>query len=623
MGICGIAVNNGAQPIKHGVLEAMMSELAIGSEYWHAHSDTPRMGLGAVSATGTASLWSSGSVTVVCDADLYNQRELQSGISPDSALVSTAALMATLYLEHGAPFLKLLRGAFALALWDGKSRTLLLCVDRFAIRPLCYTSTSSDIVFASYPRGILASQYVEKKVNSRAILNYFNYNVVPAPETAFAGVNKLNPGHYLIWKNGHQQLTRYWDLQYPGNARGSTKQLAHELLSRMGDAVRVTSTDLDPARTGCFLSGGTDSSSVVGLVTRIKGHPANTFSIGFAENRWNELRYAHLAASHFRTNHTDSILGPEETYQIIPKIVSAYDEPFANSSAIPTYWCAKLAKEHGISVLLAGDGGDELFGGNERYCTDQIFQFYQKVPRSLRQWIIEPAVFASPLSFGLLGKAQRYIRRSNMGHPERYCQWRLLQSFSPEEVLSPCLDRRNGNADLLAVMRAHYNAAPAQSELNRLLYIDVKMTLGDEDLPKVVRTSELAGVNVRFPYLDHPLAEFTGRLPASLKVRGLKKRYLFKVATRDLLPQAILQKRKHGFGLPIGFWLKTNAKLRAMSQDVLLDPKTYQRGYFQRTFIEKLFAHMAQDDSPYFGDLLWTFLMLELWHRRHLEGTSL
>jgi asparagine synthase (glutamine-hydrolysing) len=180
----------------------------------------------------------------------------------------------------------------------------------------------------------------------------------------------------------------------------------------------------------------------------------------------------------------------------------------------------------------------------------------------------------------------------------------------------------NGHSDLLAVPRQHYQLAPARSELNRLLYIDIKMTLGDNDLPKVVRASELAGVEVRFPLLDHPLAEFSGRIPARFKVHGLEKRYLFKKATAGLLPKAILQKKKHGFGLPIGLWLKQHPLWRGLAQDVLLDPRTYQRGYFRRAFIEELFRMMDADQSTYYGDLLWLFLMAELWHRNHVEGVA-
>jgi len=198
----------------------------------------------------------------------------------------------------------------------------------------------------------------------------------------------------------------------------------------------------------------------------------------------------------------------------------------------------------------------------------------------------------------------------------------MLQYFPPEQILGTALAFRNGNSDLLAIARAHYNAASANDEMNRLLYIDIQMTLSDNDLPKVARAAELAGVNVRFPFLDHPLVEFSGRLPAHLKVKGLEKSYLFKLATRNLLPKSILRKRKHGFGLPIGLWLKTDPKLRGVAEEVLRDPRTYQRGYFQRQFIERIFAAMDQDNTPFYGDVLWPFLMLELWHRHHVEGAT-
>ena len=272
--------------------------------------------------------------------------------------------------------------------------------------------------------------------------------------------------------------------------------------------------------------------------------------------------------------------------------------------------------------MLAGDGGDELFGGNERYSADQIYQVYERIPSFLRSKLIEPLAFGFPKSFKAIGKVQRYIRRANTGHPERYCEWLLLQYFAPDQVLGPEMLPRNGDSDLLAVPRALYESAPAHSVLNRLLFVDAQMTLGDNDLPKVVRTGELAGMSVRFPYLDHRLAEFSGRLPVNLKVRGFEKRYLFKQATRRLLPREVLQKKKHGFGLPIGMWLRSEPRMRGMAEEILLDSRTYQRGYFQRPFIEQLFRLMDEDDKTYFGDLLWLFVMLELWHRRHVEGIA-
>ena len=391
----------------------------------------------------------------------------------------------------------------------------------------------------------------------------------------------------------------------------------------MEEAVRLTSSDLPVSRLGCFLSGGTDSSSIVGLVTRVKRSPVKSISIGFAEERFNELHYAQIAASHFGSQHIVSCLGPKDAFRILPKIVALYDEPYANSSVIPTYHCQTLAHEQGLEVMLAGDGGDELFGGNERYRTQQIYELYKKIPGVLRRGLIEPIVsHISPDAHGVGGKLRRYIQTSNTPNPERYFRWAMLQYFSPAQILGAALPFRNGHGDLLAIPRTHYNAASASDEMNRLLYIDINMTLSDNDLPKVARAAELAGISVRFPFLDHPLVEFSGRIPACLKVKGFEKRYLFKLATRNLLPKSILKKRKHGFGLPIGLWLKTDPKMRGAAEEVLREPRTYQRGYFQRQFIDRIFAAMDQDNTPFYGDVLWPFLMLELWHRHHVEGSA-
>lgn len=615
MAICGIAVTANSRPVASPLVESMLSALAVRPGDGRSHSASLLAGVGAISGLEGSSVFSSEQLMVACDANLYNPGELQSSLRRSAAPGSPAELIAALYLQLGDSFLERLRGAFALAVWDQKARTLLLARDRFGVKPLCYAMRGSELIFASYPRGILASGSLSRQPNLHALVNYLNYHVVPAPETAFEGISKLGPGECLAWRAGRSRTRRYWDLHYTENAQGSVEQLANSLLARIEEAVTVSSAGLKPERTGCFLSGGTDSSTVAGLASRTSNYPVNTFSIGFEEGRFNEIEYARLAARHFQLPHFEAILRPEQACQIIPKIVEGYDEPFANASAIPTYWCARLARENGMQAMLAGDGGDELFGGNERYRTQQIFQAYYLLPRLARR-LMEPLVFASP-SVGVFRKAQRYIQRANTPNPERYSASRLFQVFHSGEVLGPGMPAVNGDA--LAVMRRYYAAAPARSEINRLLYIDIKMTLGDEDLPKVVRTAELAGIEVRFPLLDHPLAEFSGRLPASLKVRGLQKRYLFKQATRNLLPREILAKKKHGFGLPIGVWLKTDPQLRGMSRDVLLDPRTYQRGYFQRGFIEQLMANMEQDSTPYFGDLLWSFLMLELWHRTHVE----
>ena len=621
MAIGGIVVSRENPPVSHAELEKLLAGLARAERPSSVSVAEPEVGLGGTSPVGTVSLWNSSEVLVVSDADVYNTAGWN-GRGSATGDLNHSQLFGELYLSRGSAFLERVQGAFSIAVWDRRSGTLLLAVDRFGIKPLCYGGKSSDVVFASYPSGVLAGGRLERKVNPRALVDYLNFGVVPAPLCAFDGITKLLPGSYAIWKQGVIRTGRYWDMAYPEDLESSPEKLSQQLLTHLQEAVRAVSAEIVTSQLGCFLSGGTDSSSVVGLLTRIRKEPVTAISVGFAEERFDELGYAKIAANHFRSRHLTSVLGPDETLQMIPKIVEAFDEPYANASAIPTFHCQRVACEHGIRAMLAGDGGDELFGGNERYRTNQVYEIYHRIPFLLRHGLIEPFVFGAPALLPGIDKIRRYIRASNTANPDRYFRWNLLQYFNPDRILADDMPLRNGHGDRLASAREHYQAAPARSDLNRLLYLDLKMTLGDNDLPKVVRTADLAGMRVRFPYLEQSVVEFSGRVPAHLKVKNLEKRYLFREATRHLLPSAILKKKKHGFGLPIGLWLKTNPPLRRMAEETLLDPRTYQRGYFRRAFIEGLFSGMDDDRTPFYGDVLWQFLTLELWHRAHVEGKA-
>jgi len=624
MPLYGITTRKQGRPVDAATLECMTRAAALDADWHDVQTVQPTAGFGGTtpSAVATVSVWRSERFVVACDADLANIAQLEASLGSKKPSSNPAELVAALYVAQGTAFLRRLRGSFSLALWDAKENQLLLAVDPFGIHPLCYATTKEELVFASYPAALFASGRIEKRVDAGGIANYLNFYVVLAPQCAFAGVTKILPGSFLIWNDGSIRSERYWDLQYTEDAKTSVDNLAEQLLAQMDDAVRIHSHDARAEELGCFLSGGTDSSSVAGLLARGGKNPVQTFSIGFGEERFNELEYAHIAARHFRTKHRESILSAEETVALIPKVVAAFDEPFANASAIPTFHCSRLAKRNGVRVMLAGDGGDELFGGNSRYASDKIFQLYHEIPGFVRHWAIEPVVRRFPISFGLLEKARRYIRRSNAEHTDRGFEYAPLRYFPPDQVLAPGMPYRNGHEDILAIPRAYHRGAPAHCELNRQLYVDIKITLGDNDLPKVVRTAQLAGLSVRFPYLDPQLADFSGRLPAKMKLRGFEKRYLFKQATRNLLPEKILKKKKHGFGLPIGHWVKADPKLRGWAEEILHDPRTYQRGYFQRDFVDRLFREMDQDNSStFFGDMMWIFLMLELWHRRHVEGS--
>jgi asparagine synthase (glutamine-hydrolysing) len=421
----------------------------------------------------------------------------------------------------------------------------------------------------------------------------------------------------LVWRDGEVFVRPYWQMTYEERGRGRDTA-ASEMRRQTEEAVRRALLGVEVKHTGAFLSGGTDSSTVVGMMGRLTGERVQAFSIGFREERYNELEYAELAARHFGAAHYTRLVSAEESFAVVPDLVSAYDEPFGNNSNIPTYLCARMARDAGVRLLLAGDGGDEIFGGNERYRREQVLARYGLIPGPLRHGVIEPLLRHLPAG-GLspLGKAQRYVERASLPNPDRFYSSEFFVARERAWLLHPEFLAAIQGDTPLDVAREHYHGTRARSELNRLMGVDLKITLGDNDLFKVTRAAEVAGVAVRFPLLDVSLVEFTGTLSARDKVRGTEKRYLFKRAFASVLPAEILAKVKHGFGLPVGEWLKTHSGFRELLHDTLRSSRCRNRNYYAPGALESLFRRHAEDHTPYHGDVLWTLLMLELWHRRH------
>jgi asparagine synthase (glutamine-hydrolysing) len=559
---------------------------------------------------------------IVCDADLYNEDELRNltargGESAGNA--KTAALLVYLYDRLGADFVKKLRGAFSLILWDRREKKLLAAVDHFGMKRLVYHQNGRALLLASRIEGLVRSGEVSREINPRAIANVLNFGVSLAPETIFAKVQRLCPGSLLLASGGQMRVEKYWDMRYYTGGDSSEARLARQLESAVESSVEAHCKSDSSDTLGAFLSGGTDSSTVTGMMARGGRRPVKTFSIGFQEHVFNELGYAEIAAKRFDTSHHTYLVGPDDCFQALPEMVRSFDEPFGNSSAIPTYFCARLAAENGVKTLLAGDGGDELFGGNSWYAGDKIFEVYQFVPAVLRKRLIEPILAGIPARNGLVGKARNYVRRSNIPALERILSYHFLFVHAPATVFEGDFLKTLADYSVIDIPSRYYREAQARDHLDRLLYTDVKIVLGDSDLPKVTRMSELAGVQARFPFLDRSVAEFSGAIPANLKVKGFKKRYLFKRAFRDLLPVEIIKKKKHGFGIPVAVWLKSDARFVELSKDTLLSRRAFERGYFRRAFIEDLFRQHEADDSSYYGDTLWTFLALELWHRQAVD----
>ncbi len=615
-GICAVWQKEHPERIASTLL-AVNSGLSLTDEERSARETADGVGIAVQARSDGQQIFRNARVLLACDADLLNERELANPIGSESRPTSTGELLATLYERHGDGFVDKLRGAFSIVLWDRTERRLLAAIDGFGIKRLAWYDDGKVLLIASRVDA-LRKGCDRLKINPRAIANVINFSTNLAPETIFADVQRLMPGMLLTASEKQTRTTSYWDMRYGIGEDVNEQRLSHELEQVVEQSVSAHCSGESSSHLGAFLSGGTDSSTVLGLMTRTSGPPVKAFSIGFEEQGFNELRYAQIAARSFGAEHLTYVVGVRDCLDALPAMVRCFDEPFCNASAIPTYFCARLAAENGVRTLLAGDGGDELFGGNERYATEKIFEAYHYIPRPLRAGVIEPLA-RLPIHTSLTRKARGYIRRANMRGVERMLSFQFLRTHAAEDVFSRDFVASLGAYSVVDIPAGHYARAAAKDHVDRLLYVDMKITLADNDLPKVTCMSELAGMRPRFPFLDRAVAEFSGHIPASLKVKRLQKRYLFKRAFRNLLPIEIIRKQKHGFGIPVALWMKTDRRMRELACDTLLSSRTLERGYFRRDFIEEWIRNHQASDSAQYGHGLWTFLTLELWHRQVVD----
>ncbi len=560
-------------------------------------------------------VYTSPRLALICHADL-----LGSGSCDDfrEANLRPAEYLAGRYEQRGDDLAQDLRGWFGLVLYDYEQNTLKAWTDHFGVRRIVYRAAEGALAIASDLRLLNEFGNQVPEVDSAAILEYLQYTCIPAPRTIYKDTFRLEPGHRLISRPTITSRA-YWDMRYEEKEGRSLKSWAAQTYEAIESAVGRASKTLDAAhRPGCFLSGGTDSSSVSGLVGKLTGRPPTTISIGFDDPRYNEIEYARIAARHFRADHHEYFVKPGDILDLLQKAYTVYDEPFGNSSIIPAYFCARMGAENGVSHMLAGDGGDELFGGNQRYASDRVFQRYSMLPKSVRSHFLEPLVsgVGNRVRVGPVDLARRYIRRANIPTPDRYLSYDFLASIDRTELFSRPFSELLNGTESLAAARRHFRGARATCNLNRWLYLDLKITITDNDLRKVTPMTELAGVVPRYPLLDPLLAEFSGTVPARLKVHGTRLRYLFKQAMTGFLPPEILTKKKHGFGLPFSVWLGENGALHDFVFDVLGSSCARERGYLRPDLLEWLWSCRQSDNPIYYGDVLWVFLMLELWHRQ-------
>ncbi len=554
--------------------------------------------------------------TLAMHGSLFNTPELS---SQQTGIDSLPQVLLDLFLADGISFLSKLRGEFAIAVWDDREQTLWLATDRFRIHPLFYYHHKNVFAFASRLQAITACPLaVQCTVNHESLVHVVAGSMIPTPTTIFHEIKKLPPGHLLSLRRGKLRVGSYWDIKFSPSDM-SEDDLAAQLRRDFADAISVRlQQDSSPYYVGTFLSGGIDSSTVTGVMTQLIKGPVRSFSIGFGEEPFNEIEYARIAARAFASQHTEYFVTPKDVLDAVPVLLRAFDEPYANASAVPTYYCAKVAKDQGVNILYAGDGGDELFAGNERYATRRVFDYYQRLPLGLRMMLLEPVVTKLAQSTGLrlFARARKYIDRAKVPYPERLAAHGVFEIIPMRELMSDSvLESLHEGFDTMEPTYTYYRQASAWTQLDRELYVDLKLAISDNDILKVVRTTEAAGVLVRFPFLDHRLAEFAATVPAKVKMRGTQLRTFFKRAYSDLLPAATRTKRKHGFGLPIPVWLKTHRALNELMHDLVLSPRARQRGIYRERTLERIVHNHRNDSTSFYGTLLWNLMMIELWFR--------
>jgi asparagine synthase (glutamine-hydrolysing) len=545
---------------------------------------------------------------------LQTGRQIQGPALPD-------ALSHLVAEEEGAPHASggWLEGMnYALAVIDLASGRMAGVTDPFRRLPL-YAAHGGDFsLVASDARLIVDLGLVPRELDITSLYHYLNFSYVPAPHCIFRGIHKLPAGTVTRFRNGTVGWERYWQPAFSEDHRGPLETLETEFRSMIFDTVRAYRPTLTNAW-GTFLSGGTDSSSITGILASEPLHPpVNTFSIGFAEEGYDELAYARLAAARYGANAHWRKVSEADTLEVIPLLSRIFDEPYANASAIPTFYCAHEAAAQGIEVMVAGDGGDECFGGNERYAKNAVYQAYEYLPGLLRRTVA--AALGPPGDAGgsLGNRIRNFARRGALANPERFYTDDSFASDCFEQLLDPAVRRGINPGSSLSIVRRIYSEAPARSDLHRLMYVDLMMAIADNDLTKVQRTTRHFGIATVYPYLDPRLVTFAGSLESKWKVNGLRKRYLFKRALRDLLPPEILHKKKQGFALPIADWIKREGPFRALLEDTLRSRRFLERGYFQAGFIDRLIRNHQRGAWDYSGEL-WRLLMLELWHQEVMD----
>ena len=559
---------------------------------------------------------------ITFNGEIYNFHELRQELETKGHLFRTESdteVIVHAYEEYGRDCLSRLRGMFAFAIWDARQRLLFLARDRVGKKPLFYYLGRDGFLFASEIKALLADHTVAAEPDPVALDHFLALQYIPAPLTAFRGVRKLPPAHWLEVRDGRLEIGRYWKLQYTPKRQVTMREAAAELRWHFTEAVRLRLVSDVPL--GAFLSGGVDSSAVVAIMAQEMGHPVQTFSVGFEEASFDERPYARQVAKRYGTTHTELMVQAPVT-NILPRLVWHYDEPFGDASAVPSYAIAELTSQH-VTVVLNGDGGDENFAGYEWYVKDLFVRRGEVIPLWLRQWVASWAqgVLPTRRQGGLLQKMAHLTELLALSPARRYAYW--MEHFSREarqRLYTPAFGAQVIESHPEGLFAEAFGQSDAAEWVDPMLEADVNLYLPEDLLVKIDRATMAHSLEARSPFLDHVLMEFVATLPTRLKLTGGQQKRVLKTMLRDVLPTAVLKRPKMGFCVPLARWFRQ--ELREMAHDVLLAPRALQRGYFEPQAIAKLLDAHCRGEADH-AKYLWDLLMLELWQRTFIDGEGL
>jgi asparagine synthase (glutamine-hydrolysing) len=574
-------------------------------------------------ATGDQPIFNEdGTKVIVFNGEIYNFRELRVALEQSGhrfATTSDTEVIVHAWEEYGDECIKRLRGMFALAMWDQRRRRLILARDRVGKKPLYYVQDRERLLFASELKAVICDPSVKRAVSAEAVDAYLAFGAVPAPRTIYDGIHQIPPAHYLVWEEGRTRLVEYWDVHYRQDRSKGEEAWLEEFDAVFTEAVRTRMIADVPL--GAFLSGGVDSTAVVAAMAAHSTHPVATTTIAFPGTRFDEATHARLVADALGTDHHEVAVEPRAA-EILPALVWYLDEPFADSSALPTFYVAKAARQR-VTVALSGDGGDEVFAGYEwRYGLNLLEgRIRRLMPGIFRRNVLGRLSTIWPKADRLPRPLRWKFFLRNLSLEPETAYFHDMSLFSPEDkrtLLSPQFNRSLNGWDSSAVFRSHFDRVRDLDPLNRMLYVDLKTWLPNDILVKVDRMAMANSLEVRSPLLDQKVIELAASMPPDLKYRKGRSKYLLKRHAERRAPSSVINRPKKGFSIPLALWLRNS--LRSTAEDLLLSDRALGRGYFQAEHLRRMWARHQEGIQDY-AHHLWALMTLEVWHRLFVDQT--